>query len=161
MMSSSYNAYELAAEQFACATANLTIVDTAASEIDRVLTECISQARPVYLTLPTDIAYQKISSERLKVPLSALPLPNDPEVEAFVVDEVSKLVDAADGDVVILVDACCVRHDARDETLELINATGFPVYAAPMGKTAVSEDHERYGGVSTLNESVRQTLTCS
>ncbi|KIY74163.1 pyruvate decarboxylase [Cylindrobasidium torrendii FP15055 ss-10] len=142
-----YNAYELAAEQFACATANLVTVETAASEIDRVLTECISQARPVYLTLPTDIAYQKISSERLKVPLSALPLPNDPEVEAFVVDEISKLVEAAKGDVVILVDACCVRHDAREETLELINATGFPVYAAPMGKTAVSEDHERYGGL--------------
>lgn len=121
----------------------------AASEIDRVLSACITHARPVYLTLPTDIVYEKISSDRLSIPLSRLPPPNDPEVEAFVLDEIVKLFDAAEGDAIILVDACGIRHDARAETNALLKATGFPVYSAPMGKTAVSESYERYGGVST------------
>ena len=32
--------------------------------------------------------------------------------------------------------------------LDLCEKTGFPVYASPMGKTAISEEYERYGGVS-------------
>lgn len=63
------------------------------------------------------------------------------------VDEIQKLVEAADGDVIILVDACAIRHDAVDEVTELVKKTQFPVYCAPMGKTAVDEGYERYGGV--------------
>ena len=59
-----------------------------------------------------------------------------------------RLVQSAKEDVVILVDVCAVRHDAQAEVNELVVKTGFPVYAAPMGKTAVSENYERYGGVS-------------
>lgn len=59
-----------------------------------------------------------------------------------------KLVDEAKQDTIILIDACAVRHDVRQEVNDLLTKTQFPVYAAPMGKTAVSEEHERYGGVS-------------
>lgn len=62
-------------------------------------------------------------------------------------DEIVKLVENAADDIVILVDACAIRHDVRDEVNELITRTGYPVYSAPMGKTAVSENYERYGGV--------------
>jgi pyruvate decarboxylase len=91
--------------------------------------------------------FEKISSERLKIPLSRTQPPNDPEIEEFVVGEILKLVASAQDDVIILVDACAIRHDAREEVNELIKKTGFPVYSAPMGKTAVSETYERYGGV--------------
>ncbi|EEB93928.1 hypothetical protein MPER_07351, partial [Moniliophthora perniciosa FA553] len=60
-----YDAYIKAAEQFTIAQATLTSKSTAPSEIDR--------ARPAYLTLPTDLVYTKVSSERLKVPISRLP----------------------------------------------------------------------------------------
>lgn len=106
------------------------------------------QARPVYLTLPTDLVYTKISSAQLGIPLSRSPPPNDPDVEKFVLDEIVKLVEAVDNDAIFLVDACAIRHDVRDELDEMIRKTGFPVYSAPMGKTAVSEQYERYGGVS-------------
>ncbi|KAF7291579.1 Pyruvate decarboxylase [Mycena chlorophos] len=144
---SRYDAYIKAAEQFTVAQGIITSKDSAAAEIDRVLTECITRARPVYLTLPTDIVYQKISSERLKIPLSRLPPPNDPDVQAFVLDEIVKLVDEADDDIVVLVDACAIRHDVREEVNELIKKTGLPVYSAPMAKSAVSESSERYGGI--------------
>jgi len=90
----------------------------------------------------------KIPAKRLKVALSRIPPANDPDVEKCVLDEIVKLVDDAKQDVVILVDACAVRHDLRQEVNDLLTKTLFPVYVAPMGKTAVSEEHERYGGVS-------------
>lgn len=105
------------------------------------------QARPVYLTLPTDLVFQKISSDRLKIPLSRFPPPNEVDAETFVIDEIQRLIDQAQGDVVILLDACSIRHDAREEVKELITKTQFPVYSAPMAKTAVSENYERYGGI--------------
>jgi len=138
-----------ATEQFTVAQANLIDLNTAAAEIDRVLTACITRARPVYLMLPTDIAYEKISSERLKIPLSALPPPNNTEVENFVLDEIEALINKADGDALILVDACAIRHDVRKEVNEFAVKTKFPIYSSPMGKTAIPEDYERYGGVSS------------
>ncbi|KAK0201639.1 pyruvate decarboxylase THI3 [Desarmillaria ectypa] len=142
-----YDAYMKVAEQFSVAHAYLNNPATAAVEIDHLLTECMTKARPVYLTLPTDIVFDKISSARLKIPLSGIPPPNEPEAEAFVLDKIEELVKAADGDVVVLLDACVVRHHARKETKELITKTGFPVYAAPMGKTAINESWERFGGI--------------
>ncbi|KAJ6512212.1 pyruvate decarboxylase [Mycena vitilis] len=142
-----FDAYIKASENFTISQAILTDKTSAAAEIDRVLTDCITLARPVYLTLPTNLVFEKISSERLKIPLSRLPPPNDPDVSAFVLDEIVKLVEAAVDDVVILVDACAIRHDVREEVNELITKTGYPVYSAPMGKTAVSENYERYGGI--------------
>ena len=97
--------------------------------------------------LPTDLVHVKIPSDRLRVPLSReLPL-NDPGVEDFVLNLIYDRVQEVKGDVVVLVDACSIRHDVRDELHELLEATKFPVYAAPMGKTAVDEHYDRYGGV--------------
>ncbi len=109
-----------------------------------------SQARPAYLMLPTDIAYMRISATRLKTPLNIEPPPNEQETEEFVLDEIIKLVEAAQNDVIILVDACGIRHGVRHEVEELVHRTGFPVYAAPMGKTLIDESYHRYGGVSTI-----------
>ena len=98
--------------------------------------------------LPTDLVHEKIPAKRLLTPLNHQPPPNDPETEEFVLDEIMKLVESAERDVVILVDACAIRHGVKKELRELAEKTRFPVYAAPMGKTAVSESYERYGGVS-------------
>ncbi|KAJ7111372.1 thiamine diphosphate-binding protein [Mycena epipterygia] len=142
-----YDAYLKAAENFTISQGMITDKDTAAAQIDRVLTDCITRARPVYLTLPTNLVFEKISSERLKIPLSHTQPPNDPEVEAFVLDEVVKLVKEAQDDVIFLVDVCAIRHDTREEVNALVKSTGFPVYSAPMGKTTVAETYERYGGI--------------
>jgi TPP-dependent 2-oxoacid decarboxylase len=98
--------------------------------------------------LPTNLVSEKISSEQLKTPLSRTPPPNDHEVEGLVLEEILKLVRNANDEVIMIVDACAIRHDVREEVNELAKKTGFPVYAAPMGKTTVSESYERYGGVS-------------
>ncbi|KAI0317507.1 pyruvate decarboxylase [Amylostereum chailletii] len=142
-----YDAYLKASQQFTVSNTLLIDAKTAGSEIDRVITDCITHAKPVYIMLPTDIAYARISRGRLDTPLVPAPPVNDPAVENFVLDEVSKLVQAAGEEVIILVDACAVRHGAKEETWYLITKTGYPVFSAPMGKTAVPEAYERYGGI--------------
>lgn len=142
-----FDVYTKAAEQITIAQASIMVKTHAAAEIDRILAECIVHARPVYLTLPMDLTTAKISAKRLKVELSRIPPPNDIDVESYVLDEIMELVDDAKQDVVVLVDACAVRHDMREEVNDLLVKTQFPIYATPMGKTAVSEEHERYGGI--------------
>ncbi|KAF8073823.1 thiamine diphosphate-binding protein [Lyophyllum atratum] len=142
-----YDAYLKAAQQFTYSQANLHDKSDAAAEIDRVLIDCITVARPVYISIPTDLVHAKIDSERLRIPLTRNPPHNDPEVESHVLDLITNLFEEAKGDAVVLVDACVIRHDVREEINEFLRKTGFPVYAAPMGKTAVDENYERYGGI--------------
>lgn len=142
-----FNVYTKVAEQITAAQAIIMNKAQAAAEIDRILVEAIIQARPVYLTLPMDLTTEKISAKRLKVELPRTPPPNNPDVESYVIDEIVKLVEDAKRDVIILVDACAVRHDLREEVNDLLVKTQFPVYATPMGKTSVSEEYERYGGI--------------
>jgi hypothetical protein len=104
----------------------------------------------VYLELPTDRVFNKIPRGRLDTPLTRAIETADLHVEEFVLDGIQKLVEKAGSDVVILIDACTIRHDVVEEVWDLIQRTGFPVYSAPMGKTAVAEDYERFGGVRYL-----------
>lgn len=104
----------------------------------------------MYLALPTDIVYAKISSAPLQTPLQLALPPNDEEVEKYVLDEIVKRVDRADGDVALLVDACAIRHGVVQELHELMYTTEFPVYSAPMGKSIVPENYARYGGVCMI-----------
>ena len=101
----------------------------------------------MYITLPTDVAYERISASRLSTPLNKEPPENDLDIEAAVIESIYGLVKAADGDVAVLIDACTIRHRIKEELKEFLNKTQFPVYAAPMGKTAIDENHSRYGGV--------------
>lgn len=156
-----FDAYEKAAAQFTIAQAHPMTKETIAAEIDRVLTTCITTARPVYLTLPTDLVYQKIPSGRLLTPLQRIPPPNDTDEESFVLEEIAKLILEAEGDAVILVDACAVRHHVIEETRELVKRTGFPVYSAPMGKGAMIERDERFGGIyvgSLTREDIKEKV---
>ncbi|KAG6864822.1 hypothetical protein C0993_008500 [Termitomyces sp. T159_Od127] len=142
-----YDAYTVAAQQFTYSQATLRNSNNAAAEIDRVLIDCITKARPVYLSLPTDLVSAKISTERLRTPLTRSPPPNNPQIESFVVDAIAKQFEEAQGDAVVLVDACVIRHGVKDELNEFLKKTKFPVYSTPMGKTAVDENFERYGGI--------------
>ena len=104
--------------------------------------------------LPTDLVHVKIPSKRLLTPLNTIPPANDPDVEAFVLDEIMELIKKSEEDVIILVDACAIRHHVKEELKDLLTKTQFPVFAAPMGKTAVPETYERYGGVSDISSNL-------
>ena len=164
-----FEAYETAAALFTSSQVNIVDKKDAASQIDQVITDCITQvwslfskmvsslkkfqARPVYLTLPTDMVFQQISSERLKIPISPALLSHHPKVEDFVINLIHERVTAAGGDVIVLADACVIRHGVRKKVVDFLHETGFPVYATPMGKTAIDENDKRYGGVQIVSQS--------
>ena len=96
---------------------------------------------------------QQISTERLKIPLSPTLLSHHPKTEDFVIDLIHERVTAAGGDVIVLVDACVIRHGVRKEVVDFLNETGFPIYSTLMGKTAIDENEKRYGGVQIVPQS--------
>ncbi|KAG8879872.1 Pyruvate decarboxylase 1 [Tulasnella sp. 332] len=124
----------------------LNDVHTAGKEIDRALKTCYQSSRPVYITLPTDVVEKEIPVESLNTPLDLAFDPNDPEVEADVIDTIIQELYAAKK-AVILVDACAVRHRALDEVHELMNKSLLPAFVTPMSKGAIDETNPRFGGV--------------
>lgn len=142
-----FDAYRQAVSQFTVHNAYLMNKTEAPLQIDTAITECITKARPVYITLPTDMVLQEVPTERLHTPLSPNRPPNDSLKEQFVVNQIYDLAKEAEGDVVVLVDACVTRHGVKGEVLQLLKETSFPVYSTPMGKTAVDESWKRYGGI--------------
>ncbi|KAJ3846890.1 pyruvate decarboxylase [Lentinula lateritia] len=146
-----YTVYAQAAALFTCAHTILNDASSAAAEIDRVLTDCVLQSRPVYIALPTSTVYAKIPAHRLRVPLPTLPPPNDPRGETAAVAEIVRAIDEAEagGDVAVLVDVGALRYGVGEEVRRFVEETGFAVYASPMGKTVVSEAYERYAGLYT------------
>ncbi|KAH9481895.1 Putative pyruvate decarboxylase C3G9.11c [Psilocybe cubensis] len=145
-----YDDFSRAARQMAYPQAIIDKKEEAASKIDRILIECISNSRPGYLALPTDLVTQEISSDSLQFPLSRYVAQNDPAAEKFVVDRISHLFGqsmAQGEEAVVLVDLGAIRHDVVKEVYDLVNRTGFPVFCTPMAKTAIDETYERYGGV--------------
>lgn len=134
------------AAKIAVDVAKLTDPRDIPAQIDHALTECYLQSRPVYITLPTDMVKRKVEGARLKTPLDLSPHRNDPEKEAYVVDVILKYLKAAKNPV-ILVDSCAIRHRVLDETHELIEKSGLPVFVAPMGKGAIDETIPTFGGV--------------
>jgi pyruvate decarboxylase len=128
-----------------CAMAILNDPHEAAAQIDHAIRECWIQSRPVYITLPTDMAQKKIEGERLQTKIDMSFPANDPDKEDYVVDVVLKYLHAAKNPV-ILVDACAIRHRVLNEVHELVEQSGLPVFVTPMGKSAVNETLPNYGG---------------
>lgn len=121
---------------------------TAADEIDRVIREAFIHQRPTYLAFPTNLVEVEVPVLRLEKPLKMEMPENDPDAESEVIHEISKMIAAA-SDPVILVDACCTRHDSTREAKALIDITQFKYGITPMakGSKSVDEDGERYVGI--------------
>lgn len=100
----------------------------------------------MYIALPTDLVYAKVSDKRLSMPIDTSTPSNDENVERVVLEEIISRVRKSK-DPIILADACAIRHFVVSETHELVDKSGLPVFASPMGKTAVDEQHPQYGGI--------------
>ncbi|RPA99146.1 pyruvate decarboxylase [Choiromyces venosus 120613-1] len=132
----------------------------AASEIDRVLSACWVWARPVYIGLPTDIVFKEVPASCLNTPLNLKIPDNEPDTESEVVDEIACLMYNSKN-TIILADACAIRHRVLDELHELVEKTQLPTFVSPMGKGAVNEEIEAYGGVyvgDVSRDEVRQRV---
>jgi pyruvate decarboxylase len=65
-------------------------------------------AKPVYITVPTNIAYAKISAKPLQIPLDTSWPSNDPATEAEAVEEIIDMIHKSKKPIV-LADAGAIR----------------------------------------------------
>ncbi|KAH6653746.1 thiamine diphosphate-binding protein [Truncatella angustata] len=117
-----------------------------AAQIDHALRECYLKSRPVYIMWPTDMVTIKVEGARLDTPIDLEEAKNEVEREDYVVDVILKYLHQAKNPV-LLVDACAIRHRVLNEVHALIEKTQIPVFVTPMGKGAINETHEAFGGV--------------
>jgi pyruvate decarboxylase len=118
-------------------------------EIDRILTVALTECRPVYLTLPTDLVHAQVSDERLKK--HALPRPHSAppsrdsessetqatpssDVLKFCIDEIKERFRKSRKPIVI-VDICADRFGCGPELKRLVEATEVRFFASESQNT--------------------------
>ncbi|KAG5927094.1 hypothetical protein E4U42_002593 [Claviceps africana] len=141
-----FNAFANMSAAISCDVVKLNNPAEIADQIDHALRQCWVSSRPVYITLPTDMAEAKVEGAKLSRPIDLSEPANVTEQEDYVVDIILKYLASAKNPM-LLVDACAIRHRVLSEIHELIDKTSLPVFVTPMGKSAIDESHSSYGGV--------------
>ncbi|CAF0788339.1 unnamed protein product, partial [Didymodactylos carnosus] len=119
----------------------------AAEEIDRVLKKCVISVRPVYISLPVDLNTFElnIDSDQIKPLDLKIPL-NPPEEHEAAITAILNVTEKAES-IVVVVDACTLRHQVQKEVLKFVEHAQLPVYVTPMGKGGIDEHHPQFRGV--------------
>jgi len=118
--------------------------DNAATEIDRLILTAWREKLPVYMELPSDIAYLEI--EVPAAPLMLAQPPSDPErlksCAAAIADRLSKAKAPA-----ILVDLDVDRYGAAAEVTGLAEKIQAPVAVVGTAKAAIDETFSHFAGM--------------
>ena len=142
--------------QFTVAQALLT-PQNSVSEIDRCLLACITEKRPVYLQLPSDVVLLDIAPSETK-PLSKY-VSDVNMLDEFIRRLLFRLHAAQLP--VLLVDADVDRFHLDTQLQDLLEASRLPVAILPTAKGIVSEFHPQWLGIyngSVSREHVRRTI---
>jgi indolepyruvate decarboxylase len=116
----------------------------AATEIDRLILTAWQEKLPVYMELPSDIAYLDI-----EVPADPLVLAepsSDPERLRSCIAAIAERLSAATS-AAILVDADADRFGVASELMELAEKTQAPVAVINAAKAVIDETFPHYAGV--------------
>lgn len=123
----------------------------AAYEIDRVLKACWLNKRPVYIGLPSDVAYMEIEIDEF-VPLCL----NDPKSDIDAVNEAvertARLLEKAKQPV-LLIDLGAQRYPMKPIIEKFLDGTGIPFASTNMTKSLFDESHPQYLGIYAGNYS--------
>jgi indolepyruvate decarboxylase len=140
--------------QVTAAQARLTPYN-AAMEIDRlILTSCRTKL-PVYMELPSDIAYLEI--EVPADPLVVADPPSDPERLRSCVEAIASQLSGAKSPA-ILVDEDVQRYSAATEVMGLSEKLQMPVAVTAPAKAVIDETFPYYAGIYNGKASARQTV---
>jgi pyruvate decarboxylase len=89
------------AEKITVATTVLRDISTATADIDNALTIMMKESRPVYIGVPTDVAWAPVSDETLKNPIPRT-LKNDKAMEDQAISVIRSLIEKAQRPVIIV-----------------------------------------------------------
>ncbi|MCO7641082.1 thiamine pyrophosphate-binding protein [Pseudomonas sp. S 311-6] len=140
-----YDDVMICLQQFTVAQARLT-PENAVIEIDRVLTACLMEKKPVYLQLPSDVSHVVIDAPA--APLQPRAKNDEARLEAAVRHILTIWNEAQQP--AILVDMDADRYGYAGALLDFATATGTPYAALGSGKAVLPETHPLsrglYGG---------------
>jgi indolepyruvate decarboxylase len=143
MADGTWDRFITAYAQVTAAQARLT-PDNAVTEIDRLITTAWHHKLPVYMELPSDIAYLDI-----EVPADPLVLAepsSDPERLRSCATAIAERLSQAKSPA-ILVDLDADRFGAAGEIMRLAEKTQMPVAVAPTAKAVIDETFPHYLGL--------------
>ncbi|KAH6886426.1 thiamine diphosphate-binding protein [Thelonectria olida] len=136
--------------------AQLNLGDVRASDmprcIDGVLNEALSQSRPVYIELPSDMAQLEVSSHALQTPLDGKSQILDeeggqpPKDVIVAAEELLQKIQSAQQPL-ILVDRGAGVADLRKEINDFVRQSNLPTLVMPSGISMVDADLPPYYGV--------------
>jgi indolepyruvate decarboxylase len=131
-------------EKITAASTELVSAESAPSEIDRVLSACLSRQQPVYISLPSDVVMMKCN--RPNAFLFPTPGPSDQAALGEAIKEAVKMLNKAQKPVVI-GDVELIRFKLQKEFACFLDKTGFPYVTMMLGKTVLSEHHPQFIGL--------------
>ena len=140
--------------QFTSAQARITPAN-AAVEIDRMLSTCLREKRPVYLQLPSDISYLEIDAPQW---------PLEMRVETSDKLQLEKCVELIASRVMqarrpaLLVDADAHRFGLRPSLCALGERCGIPFASILSGRSTFNEQHPLYRGIYAGTSSASEAV---
>jgi len=130
-------------EKVTVAASSLEDAQTAPTEIDRCIRECLRHKRPVFLELPRDMVDEPCAAPK---PLEPISRGCDREVLREAIEEAAAMLRKARRPV-ILAGVEVHRFSLQEKLVRLVERTGYPVAATLLGKSVISERHPQYLGV--------------
>jgi indolepyruvate decarboxylase len=143
MVDGYWDRYLDAYSRVTCAQARLT-PRNAVTEIDRLITTAWREKQPVYLELPSDVAYLDI--EVPADPLTLAPPGSDPERLRSCVEAIAARMGQAKAPA-ILVDLDAARFGAAGEVMGLAEKLQAPVAVVGTAKAVIDETFPYYAGM--------------
>ncbi|GAA3385244.1 alpha-keto acid decarboxylase family protein [Cryptosporangium minutisporangium] len=119
--------------------------ENAASQIDDVLATALATSRPVYLSIPVDVADALVDAQRLATPVWSAPV-DAPALAAFA-NAARALLRAKDGQVTVVAGHEVERRGAARELRALVEAGPLPFVTLVSSKGCLDEDHPCFAGV--------------
>ncbi|EGV60034.1 pyruvate decarboxylase [Yamadazyma tenuis ATCC 10573] len=121
---------------------------TAAGEIDRCIREAYINQRPSYLAFPSNMVEVEVPRSLLDTPIDVSIPKNEESEEDEVIERTLELIKSAKNPI-ILIDACCARHNSTLEASKLIELTNFRFALTPMAKGSkyIDEAHPNFTGI--------------
>jgi len=131
-------------EKITVASTLLISGETAPSEIDRVLSACLSFQKPVYISLPSDVVMMECNRPNtFTFPTHAA---SDQNALGEAINEAYGIIDKSRKPVVI-GGVELIRFKLQKEFSDFLAKTGFPYATMMLGKTVLSEQHPQFIGL--------------
>eukprot|EP01053_Blabericola_migrator_P007777 Blabericola_migrator_1__7776@NODE_397_length_8972_cov_196_462774_g316_i0_p2_GENE_NODE_397_length_8972_cov_196_462774_g316_i0NODE_397_length_8972_cov_196_462774_g316_i0_p2_ORF_typecomplete_len615_score102_39TPP_enzyme_N/PF02776_18/6_7e43TPP_enzyme_C/PF02775_21/2_8e03TPP_enzyme_C/PF02775_21/9_8e31TPP_enzyme_M/PF00205_22/4_4e18_NODE_397_length_8972_cov_196_462774_g316_i0741846 len=143
--------YEIPAKMYrfiTCAQVTISDPNTAAVEVDRVLTECLRKKRPVYLGVPSDMVNLMINIPEGHPPTFLPPsVPvSDPVVLAEALEEIVDKLNSSKRPLYI-PGVELDRRGLSAPMLELIKLSNVPYVTMLLSKSIIDEDNDHFIGL--------------